>query len=670
MSLRLEYLPKDVAMHPSPSEFSDKSRRIAKRALLSRLVEERLLSLFSEGLLTGTVHTCIGQEFVGATIAEHIRKGDAVFSNHRCHGHFLSITGDIEGLIGEVMGKANGVCGGVGGSQHLCKDGFYSNGIQGGIVPVAAGLALARKLSGSDHIAVAFIGDGTLGEGVLYESLNIASKWLLPLVLVLENNGFAQSTSQNETLAGDICARAESFGIKTWVGNTWNWQDLEKTFADAVSEARSGAPQFVRVDTFRLKAHSKGDDNRPREFVEPFESHDPLTKLMSKDETWLKKYRDEVLAEIQASVNKAKSYPVLSFDTNGESIASEPPRWVRVKKSGENSKRRWGKAINDALHKFMAQDPKMMLLGEDIRDGYGGAFKVTQGLFDHHKDRVLNTPISEAAIAGIGIGLAMEGYKPFVEIMFGDFTTLIFDQFVNHAAKFRHMYNNQVQVDVVLRTPMGGGRGYGPTHSQTLDKHFVGVPGTRVVAMCPLHDPEEIYKELLGGRHGPTLLIENKVGYTQTLITDAPKGFDLWESNDSFPVFNVKPQNERVDVTFIGYGGMSTLLVEAQQRLFDEHELVCQVIVPTQIYPFNATRLKEIIEATPYLVIVEEGQRFCGIGSELISQLMEANLLRNIAVTRIGPMAVPIPASYELEKEALITVEKIISTTLELVHDS
>ena len=195
------------------------------RAMLIRGVEQRLLSLFAEGKLFGTVHTCIGQEWTGIAVAEALIEGDVIFTNHRGHGHFLARTGDVDGLIAEVMGKQSGVCGGRGGSQHLCAGGVFSNGIQGGIVPVSAGIALAQQLQETGRIAVVFIGDGTLGEGAIYEALNIASKWQLPLLVVLENNRYAQSTPQSQTLAGEIEARAAAFGIVAERADTWDPDD-------------------------------------------------------------------------------------------------------------------------------------------------------------------------------------------------------------------------------------------------------------------------------------------------------------------------------------------------------------------------------------------------------------------------------------------------------------
>ena len=182
--------------------------RLMEKALGIRLFEQRLLQLFSEGKLFGTVHTCIGQEWTGVALAEHLREDDVIFSNHRCHGHYLARTGNYAGLFAEIMGREAGICRGRGGSQHICDTNVFSNGIQGGIVPVASGIALAKPIK-TAWISVVFIGDGTLGEGVVYESLNIASIWNLPLLVVLENNMYAQSTSQKQTLSGDIEARAQ-----------------------------------------------------------------------------------------------------------------------------------------------------------------------------------------------------------------------------------------------------------------------------------------------------------------------------------------------------------------------------------------------------------------------------------------------------------------------------
>ncbi|MEO5952004.1 MAG: thiamine pyrophosphate-dependent dehydrogenase E1 component subunit alpha, partial [Chloroflexia bacterium] len=267
--------PKNLQRHASSTS------EVYADAYMIRAVEQKLLDLFADGKLSGTVHTCIGQEFSGIAVAKALREGDIVYSNHRCHGHFLACTDDIDGLVAEVMGKSSGVCGGRGGSQHLCAKGFFSNGIQGGIVPVAAGLSLMLKLRQCGNIAVVFVGDGTLGEGVLYESMNLASKWELPLLIVLENNMYAQSTAQAETLAGDICARANAFGISTSYSDTWNPEELILEANRCVERVRKiGGPHFLRIDTDRLMAHSKGDDGRDQEELKASWSRDALSAYL------------------------------------------------------------------------------------------------------------------------------------------------------------------------------------------------------------------------------------------------------------------------------------------------------------------------------------------------------------------------------------------------------
>jgi len=636
-------------------------KRVLEKVLVSRLVEEKLLELFSEGNLHGTVHTCIGQE-MSAIINEFLRPSDTVFSNHRCHGHFLSRTGDIEGLIAELMGRQTGVCGGLGGSQHLCKDGFFSNGIQGGIVPVAAGLALGHKLRGQGEISVVFIGDGTLGEGVVYEAFNMASKWDLPLLIVLEDNKYSQSTAQHETLAGDIDSRAAAFGIEVAKADTWNWEGLYATAGELIEKMRlDSRPRFLHIETYRLKAHSKGDDTRPRDVVEPFEKIDPLNLFLESipaaDMAWV----ESLSARVQLAIDKAHLAPYSTISQ--ETSAAIALTWSPAKLPEQ---KRLVVALNETLDELMSANEGAFLMGEDVLSPYGGAFKVTKGLSDAFPERVRNTPISEACIVGMGIGLGLMDYYPIVEIMFGDFIGLAFDQIVNHAAKFQQMYNHQVCTNVIIRTPMGGGRGYGPTHSQTLDSHFLGVPGLRVLAMNSITAPSQLYSPLMTPNSGPTLVIENKLLYGSYLRTIAPVGFHLLHSDETFPSAWIKPDANHVDITLLGYGGTSELMLEACEVLFEEYDLVVQVLCVMQIYPFSVTPVLDVIKAAPALLIVEEGQGFAGFGAEVIAQIAETTKLDGLNIRRLHPYPNCIPSSGPLEKDILPSVASIVEAVLKM----
>ncbi|MGE3539067.1 MAG: dehydrogenase E1 component subunit alpha/beta [Candidatus Tectimicrobiota bacterium] len=636
------------------------------QALLIRSVEERLLSLFTEGKLFGTVHTCIGQEWTGVAVAAALTEGDLLFSNHRGHGHYLAWTDDVEGLIAEVMGKQTGMCGGRGGSQHICARGFFSNGIQGGIVPVAAGLALAQQQQGVANMTVVFIGDGTLGEGVLYETLNIAAKWELPLLIVLENNLYAQSTAQEQTLAGDICARAAAFGMATAHSNTWSPEELLLSAATSVDKVRrTRQPCFLRIDTYRLMPHSKGDDDRDPQEVQRYRARDPLVLFLQESHPEdVAQLQARAQARIDSAVASAEAAPYTTASHSAALPPWEPLQWQRTRMPVCE---RFVHLLHGALERNMRQQERILLLGEDIEGPYGGAFKVTRSLSTTFPGRVRNTPISEAALVGLGTGLALSGWLPVCEIMFGDFLTLACDQWLNHAAKFRYMYNEQVRVPLIVRTPMGGKRGYGPTHSQSLEKHFLGVPDTRVLALHARYDPGLVYDTLFTTIDRPTLVIENKLLYGVRVSDQAPAGFVLEHTAELFPTTRLRPEAPP-DVTILCYGGLVHEVERAVEQLFEEHEVICEVLCPLQLYPFNPCPLVESVQQSGRLLVVEEGGSFAAFGAEAMAQLMERapGILRQ--VRRVAAPPHPIPSCGPLEKALLPGEQQVIEAVMRLMQ--
>lgn len=628
--------------------------RIIEKSFLIRAVEERLLVLFQEGKIDGTVHTCIGQELIGACAAEFLTEQDYVLSNHRGHGHFLARNENLHSFFAEIMGRKDGVCGGIGGSQHFCTKNHLSNGIQGGMTPIGVGIALAQKIQKKQDLVMCFIGDGTLGEGIIYEAFNMASLWDVPIVFVLENNGIAQSTSIKQALAGSIKQRAEGFGLTYFASNTWDITHLTEVFKEATTLSRKHKkPSFIEIETYRLSSHSKGDDNRNPADITSYEERDLLNQELLHNATHCKTLLDKINLHIDKAVDQAQrsSYAQTIRETTDEaspiSYTHQPPF---------KSEKRINQLIHEALRAQFNKKDTSILLGEDIEyvtpythEPYGGAFKVSSTL---SKDFALvkNTPISEAALVGVGTGLALSGMAPIIEIMFGDFLTLAFDQIYNHACKFSGMYNGHVTVPLVIRTPMGGKRGYGPTHSQSLEKHFLGITNLNILALNYRIPPGELYKTAFTEKN-PVLIIENKVLYTRKIQQEVTLGYQVTVSDEKYPTVRVSPIDRVPDITVLCYGELLEDVEKAVELAFKEDEIFCEIICPSQINPVQLAPIAASVTKTTRLLIIEEGSNIAAYSSEVAAQLLG----KGITITSFKRLAnnYIIPSSFQTELEIL-----------------
>lgn len=286
-----------------------KRNKILQKALHIRAFEKVLLDLYEEGLIHGTVHTCIGQELISAVFAEFITEDDHIFSNHRCHGHFLAYANDYYTLLAEILGHSDGCNQGLGGSQHLKFKNFLSSGIQAGLMPIAAGISLNTKIRKNDCNNILFIGDGTLGQGVAYETFNIASKWELPLLVIVENNFYAQSTAQNNYLSGSISSRFSAFDIPCYQTSTWDLEDLIGKIEDSIRYIKKTCKSYALIiETYRLAAHSKGDDLRDKEEIDDYIERDILNQLLKNDPAF-SSYYDSQYAEIKKRANELLEIP-------------------------------------------------------------------------------------------------------------------------------------------------------------------------------------------------------------------------------------------------------------------------------------------------------------------------------------------------------------------------
>ncbi len=337
-------------------------------------------------------------------------------------------------------------------------------------------------------------------------------------------------------------------------------------------------------------------------------------------------------------------------------------------------------SLNKGLLSALEKNEHVILMGEDILDPYGGAFKVTSGCSTQYPQQVITTPISEAGLAGLCAGMALRGLRPVLEIMFGDFTTLLADQLVNHISKFRWMYNNTVELPMVVRTPMGGRRGYGPTHSQTLEKHFLGIAGLTVVA--PLHfvsgrhimSPGDMLESAILSTHDPVLFIENKLQYLLPLV-DGQSDKDveilplLGVENDplTYPVYCIRVKGAPApQATLITYGYMAELARQVMVQLAYDDEIFIEVIAVTQLAPYDLTPYMDLIRRTSRLVILEEGSKTLGWGAEIAAQIAEVT--PGIVMTRVAARDLPVPAAPSLERRVLPQVEDILQAVRKVVR--
>ncbi len=631
---------------------------ILLKAYQIRLVEEGLLRLSQEGSIKGTLHTCLGQELISAVFSKMISIEDVVFSTHRSHGHFLATLNLPFELIAELSGKQDGVCEGIGGSQHLQHRNFFSSGIVGGLLPAGAGTAFVLKRASSTGIAVNFLGDGALGEGIVYETFNIAAKMKLPQLFILENNFYSQSTSQEETLAGSFEMRAHAFGLNYIKSDVWNLGHLVSSMSQAFADVRSGKPTLLQIDCFRLGPHSRGDDNRSESELKKFLEMDLLGN-------WLKGMRSsdsQALADVEQEVKAAfqRATEALPAKTSKHRIKLNldfAPEKTEVK-----GQLPFARQLNESLRKFLEKSPRAIMIGEDLKDTYGGAFKISRGLSTAFPDQVLNFPISEALIVGFASGVALRGNPVIAEIMFSDFLGLAFDQLLNHASKFHHMYAGKVNCRMIIRTPTGGRRGYGATHSQAMEKFFCGIPGLHVLLLhhrCNVHN---FYESLYEKITGPTLVFENKSLYGW-FPTELPQNYSLgWTTGGTCRI----ARNSGVsDLTIVAFGECG-LQAEEAIKLLEREEIYVELFLPLIISELDIGPVLSSLKTTAKLIVVEEGTSGYSLASELISSL-HGKVPFNYR--KVCSTAVVIPASSELESESLPDTQKILSSCLELFDE-
>jgi 2-oxoisovalerate dehydrogenase E1 component len=626
-----------------------------RQMALIRRFEDRAAELFQQGVIVGTAHSCVGQEAIAVGAASAMRDTDYLVGHHRSHGHLIAAGADLRRMMAEMFGKRTGYCKGLGGSMHIAAlelDILGCNGIVGAGIPHACGAALTAKLRGTGQATVAYFGDGASGQGAVHEGMNLAATWKLPVVFICENNQFALSADwRTQRAVADIADRAAGYGMPGEVVDGNDVAAVEEAVARALARARAGdGPTLLEMKTFRRMQHSMRanlPDVRDPATLDEWESKDPLPRLereLGLDDDAVAAVRADVEAEVEAAVAAALADEDASPDDLLPSVFGEHLRHPEPPPAGERTLG-FVAALREALDLELAADPDVIVIGEDI-GRVGGLFRATEGLYERYgADRIRDTPLTESGFVGCGIGAALTGLRPVVELQFSDFAGVAFDQILNQAAKLRFMMGGSPKLPLVLRMVSGGGVRLGAQHSQSLEALFAHIPGL-VVAM-----PSTPYaaKGLLAAAiqdDNPVVFLEQKL-----LFFDEPS--PVPEERYALELGRARVARPGSDVTVVALGALVPQALRAAREL-EREGIDVEVVDPQTIVPLDTATIAASVAKTHHVVVAHEAVRFGGIGGEIAAHVGEHSFWDlDAPVVRVGAPSHPIPYQKDLELATL-----------------
>ncbi|MFZ2103383.1 MAG: pyruvate dehydrogenase complex E1 component subunit beta, partial [Oricola sp.] len=567
-----------------------------------------------------------------------------------------------------MFGKSNGCAGGRGGSMHLfSKDAnFYGgNAIVGGGLPLAVGLGLGDKMNRENRVTACFFGDGAVAEGEFHESLNLASLWDLPVLFVCENNGYAMGTALEYTEAQmDIHEKALGYNIVSEAVDGMDVVAVEAAARRALDAIReTGKPYFLECRTYRFRAHSMFDAQlyRTKEEIAAWREKGPIVRFQG----WLEANGliehgdvDRIIADAEAEIAEAVAFAEAGewepLEELTRHVMSEdrPAPPVPAASSAETVETTYREAVKMAITEAMERDEKVFLMGEDVGH-YGGCYAVSKGLLDKFgPERIRDTPLSESGFTGAGIGAAMTGMKPIVEVMTVNFSLLALDQIMNTAATFRHMSNGQFGVPVVIRMATGAGKQLAAQHSHSLEGWYGHIPGLRVLTPATLEDARGMLQTALADPD-PVLIFENVMLYNMTGQLAKNAG----------PVDIDKAAVRRVgkDVTLITYGGSLFKTLEAADELVKEG-IDAEVIDLRTLRPLDMETVITSVSKTHRAVVIDEGWKTGSISAEIGMQLAEKAFFElDAPLMRVCSAEVPIPYAAHLEQASIPQAPRIVA---------
>ena len=632
------------------------ARELYRALMYPRLIEEKMLLLLRQGRVSKWF-SGIGQEAIAVASALALKPDEYILPLHRNLGVFTSRGIPLWRLVAQWQGKATGFTKGRDRSFHFGTQDYKIVGMISHLGPqlaVADGIALASKLNKRGQVTLVFSGEGGTSEGDFHEALNVAAVWNLPVIFIVENNGYALSTPTVEQFRGDSIARkAQGYGSE---GMTVDGNDFASLYTNlsklAESIRKRPRPILVECVTFRMRGHEEASGTKyvPKKLLEEWAKRDPIAryekhllrkKLLSRKEMTL--VRAELLEEIDASVDRAFQEPDVESSLEAEiaDVYAPTPTLPVEDASEEPTTKRFIDAVSDGLRQGMRRHSDLVLMGQDIAD-YGGVFKVTDGFMkEFGKDRVRNTPLCESAILGVALGLSVAGRRAMVEMQFADFVSSGFTQVVNNLAKSHYRWGQSV--NVVVRMPTGAGTGAGPFHSQSNEAWFAHTPGLKIAYPSIPADAKGLLMTALEDPN-PVLFFEHKLLY-RSMSGEVPSG------NYFVPFGEARMHREGEQVVVITYGAG----VHWANQVADElPEFSVAILDLRTLMPLDYSAIRAAVSRIGRVVVFHEDTLFGGIGGE-ISAYINEHLFEclDAPVCRVASLDTPVPFAQPLEAQFL-----------------
>jgi pyruvate dehydrogenase E1 component beta subunit/2-oxoisovalerate dehydrogenase E1 component len=652
-----------------------------RQMLLIRRFEEKCAELYSAGKIRGFLHLYIGEEAVAAGAMRALEADDAVVATYREHGQALARGVSVDRVMAEMFGKQEGASRGRGGSMHVFDRAtrFYGgNAIVGGGFPIAVGLALADTLAGRPRVTACVFGDGAVAEGEFHEALNLAALWKLPVLFLCENNLYAMGTRIDRALSVvDLPLKARACGVEAASVDGMDVEAVEAVMRRLVGEVRRGAgPRFLECRTYRFRAHSMFDAElyRDKSEVETWKTRDPVATFAAAlrgRHQLTEAEADSIDADVTARVSSAVAFaeagtwePVEELTRDVYTPRLEPAAADRpidrLTDQASSGLRRvtYREALRAAVREALLRDPRVFLMGEDV-GRYGGAYAVSKGLLDEFgEERIRDTPLSESAFVGAGIGAALGGARPIVEVMTVNFCLLALDQIVNNAATLRHMSGGQFNIPLVIRMATGAGRQLAAQHAHSLEGWLAHIPGLRIVAPATLEDARGMLWTALADPD-PVLIFEHQTLYNMDGELPGDAG--------AVDIDRARVRRTGSDVSVVTYGATLHKALTAAETLAKEG-VSAEVIDLRTLRPLDMDTIAASVRKTRRVVIVDEGWKSGSLSAEIAARIAESLFYElDSPIVRVCTAEIPIPYPKHLEDAALPQTETIAAAVRSVV---